>query len=264
MKKKLLFLAFFVLCVNSLVLAQISLDSSGKRIDIYGAEKIKGSMTVHNNSNEDVSLKAKIKDVKYLFPFDGTKQLFLPVGATSYSCGTWIQVDPEAFVVPAKGQKVVNYKISVPVKVRGGYYGTLFFEEEKPGDAKKTAGNDELKAGYTFFLEAKDRLKLGKVKINSVIRNNVRGEIVNLGDVILLGNPSFEIVNKENKVFDMGQIDMFFLPPRERALFKLTFDDNLGPGKYNLVVKFDFGGGDVLTDKISFSKDPSGVVSISR
>jgi hypothetical protein len=263
MKKYIISLALVLLASwNCPAFAQLALDKYRERMDIVPGKSVNGTITLRNTSDKILFLKTYLKDIKFVQPFDGKKEI-LPAGSTPYSINTWIKVSPESFNIPAFGKLAVDYTINVPEAVKGSYYGTIYFEKTAAGQVEdKASVSLAISWGYTLFLETSDKIKEATIDGVSFVKGAIQGNITNRGNVLLVSNPTFYVIDEKGVVLNRGTLQGFYLPTGEKATFKTEIPPKIPQGKYTLFLSFDFGGGAPLAKEIDFSKTESGEIKI--
>jgi hypothetical protein len=262
--KKLIILLALVLLVswNYSAFAQLAMEKYRETVDITSGQTVKGTITLYNRSDKIIFLKANLKDIKYVRPFDGKKEV-LPAGSTPYSISKWITVSPESFNIPANSKQIVSYTVNVPKGVKGGYYGTIYFEKVVSGNIETdTSVSIVVTWGYTLFLETKDKIKEATIEGISFVKDGIEGSISNSGNVLLVATPTFYVMDEKGVVFDRGTLPDCFLPAGEKTTFKTKLSKKIPQGKYTLFLSFNFGGGAPLLKEIDFSKTESGAIQI--
>lgn len=263
--KRLVFLLIGILVANvyfqAAAAAEVILDRGKVKLTIKAGETITGFITLRNDSNTDIPLRAYFGDFVYIPPFDGSKK-FLPLGATESSCGEWVSFSPQEFTLPALTKRQINYVIKVPQDASGGYYGVLFFETA-PGKPEEGKGLQIItRIGSLFFLETEDRIKRASLNDLSIEEDSIQAHFVNSGNVILISNAVFYIMDEEGMVVDRREIKKFYLPPGEKFPFTIPILAGLSSGSYTVVLTFDLEEGDILVREIDFSKDEEGEIKI--
>jgi len=260
MRKFLIFLiAGSVFCSGKPGYAQLIVDRAKVKLVVSHGQTITDSITVYNSSNSGMSIRVYAEDFNYVSPFDGTKEFF-PAGTVKNSCSTWIHFSPQEFQLPPfKGRKV-TYSIKVPQDIKGGYYGVLFFEMS-PGRMKRGKIDIQViqRIGCLFFLEAQNRLKRGEIRNISGFGRSIQGEFFNTGDVILIPDGSFYVMDREGMAVERGKIEKFYLPPGESKSFTINFSKKLSYQLYTMVLTFDLEEGDVLVKEIDFEVSKTGL-----
>ncbi|MCK5287576.1 MAG: hypothetical protein KAJ79_00815 [Candidatus Omnitrophica bacterium] len=262
MKKKKLILYFFYVFSFSVIFpvqAQLTLDKGKISKEVVPGESVSGVITVINSSNVNYRLKAYFQDFEYIPPFDGTKK-FLPIGSSKYSCGEWVVFSPQDLVVPPKTKKVINYTVSTPRDISGGYNGVLFMETI-PDDATGQFLKIVTRTGCLFFIETVGSDKKGKIDNIVAEGNKINFNLINTGNIILMPEATFYIMSEEGMVVDRGKIKKCYLPPEGKFPFVIQLKDDLS-GKYSMILTYDLMDNDLLVKEIDFSKQSSGQINI--
>jgi hypothetical protein len=262
MKRSVFFLmGCLFLFTASPAFCQLVLDKREVKLEVKPGETARGSITISNPSDKEVTLNTFTQDFVYKAPYLGFKTV-LPVGSTPTSCAKWITVATPVFLVPAKGKQEVGFTVSVPADAKGGYYGVLFFEKGDGGiSGEKGIGLKEL-AGCAFIVETTNKIKKGSIEDVAVRQKTLQAQLSNEGDCVLILDGSFYIMDKDGLVADRGMINKYYLPPGEKVSFDVKISDSVPAGKYTLMVNFDAGEGKALVKEIDFSKDKSGEVKV--
>lgn len=268
MKRLLFFLIILgmVFGLKSPGFSRVILEKRDIRIEIKPGEKSTGSLLVSNNStDEDLTVKAYFEDFVYAPPYNGIKE-FIPLGSIPRSCAGWVSVTPETFVLPRQGDQAVTYAINVPADAKGGYYAVLFFETGTGEAEGPAAVGVKLRTGSSFYLETKDKIIEPKIeKFSGGRKGTIDVSFTNAGNVVLVTNSNFSVKDDKGKVLDKGELKTIFLPPGEKTVIKVKPLPKVLPGKYTLLMNFDFGrGGRPLTKEVEFSKSEMGHIKIIK
>ena len=257
-----IFTVLILISVSSSVHSQVVLDKGKMKLIITPGETANGALTLSNDTDEDIPLKAYFEDFIYLPPYDATKK-FLAAGSTDYSFSQWVFFSPQEFIVPAQGKKELNYVIKPPENISGGYYGVLFFERDRDSSDPQQGGIKIItRIGCLFFLEADDKYKKAVLEDLSTQNNTLSGYLVNTGNVILLANSVFYVMDEEGMVADRNKLKTFYLPPGKKVLMEIVDLDKLSSGRYTIVLTFDLEEGDVFVKEIDFVKEGFGELKI--
>lgn len=244
-----------LLCLVQGARAQMMINPVRVEKEIMPSSSIVESITLHNTSDREISIKAYWRDFIYTPPFSGKKD-FLPMGASEYSFGDWIRFSPEEFVLPPKGKKQVNYSINVPPDIHGGYYGVLFFEQApKALNSPGTGVSLVTRMGCLFFLQASNRNKSVGIENIKAESDGIVGEIANQGDVFVFPKGIYYLMDPEGLVSERGELEKIYLTPNNQTKFQVDIPAGLSPGKYTLVLTFDLKDGDSIVREIDFVKD---------
>lgn len=237
----------------------ISLDTYRERLDITPGDEVQGTIAVRNFSTQDITVKAYTQDFLYTAPFNGKMDL-TPAEPNQYSCKDWITVIPEEFTIPAAQARKIAYTIKAPAEAKGGYYGMIILEEAKKGASSGTGLT--VNVGCTMLLETKGSVKDLKLREAAAQQDAITGNFQNSCDLVLVSKPSFVVMDKKGAVLDRGELAEFYLPPGEKAPFKVKVSGKVPTGDYTLEFNFSFYGRGSLVKDISFSKDAAGNLKV--
>ncbi len=263
-----LFCVFFagVLCLglHCAVQAQIAIDQKEVKLVIKPGETKKGIVSVFNDSEKSLTVKAYFEDLVFPSPFDNRRE-FRPLGSTPYSCGAWIELTPASFVLTPHSKQEVGYTIRVPENIKsGGYYGMLYFEKGSEGTIRGTGLNVVFRFGCSFILETPDREKKGAVEKLRVEGMNIKGSLKNTGNAVMFAEGTYSLIDSGEIVRQRGNAGSFSLPPDETVPFEISnLAVNSFTGQAFLVLTFDLGEGDFLVQEIALTKDDQGGLNIS-
>jgi hypothetical protein len=155
-------------------------------------------------------------------------------------------------------KRTISYSVNVPERFDKGHYGVLFFEKEGAQIDAKTRLNVVTRVGCLFFIEPKGKVKKADIKNFELTAKGLSADFTNQGNVILIPDGTFYIIDEEGTVGDRGEIGKIYLPPQQTADYTLAFNRDLDPGAYTLVMTITLEDGDVLVKEIDFQKsDPS-------
>lgn len=263
MKKTFFMILGILLSVNTLAYAQLKIDKYQERLIVAPGETISGFIIVENVSKEKFMVTATLQDIAYLPPFDGTRE-FKPAGSMANSLGEWITISPEIFTLNASGKQKVSYTLNVPKQAKGGYYGTIFFENK--GLTPEQGVGIVLKMGYTLSVITNNAAKAIKIEDVSLTDEGVQGKVLNSGDIILNATYSYHVIDAKGKIFDRGNVtSAVIVPPGEKAPFDIKIAKKIAAGNYSLVVSFNLAAnGGSLIGEVEFTKDNSGNLKIIR
>ena len=241
--------------------AQVLIEEGKVVLNLIPGQSIMKEMNLYNNTDKTVKVKIYWEDFEYLHPFDGSKE-FLPAGTSKYSCSRWVKFNPFELEFPPFGKKKVSYIVNPPADLKGGHYGVLFFENANTQTKSKAGINIVSRVGSLFFLESKDRIVKAKFENYSISENIFKSDLTNEGDVIIIPEGVFYILDSDSLVVDRGDIPKVYLPPNETANYSFGFADNLSFGKYTIVMTVELPEGDVLVREVDFEKSSDSTYSI--
>ncbi len=261
LKKISIFLFLGAMFYPSLVSAQIFIENSKIHLDVAPNSTTVDKVTVQNSSNKSIHLRVYWEDFMYVKPFDGKKN-FMPRGTSPYSLSEWITFFPTEITIPPFAKKNIKFTIKTPANAKGGHYGVLFLESLPEASNIRVGLSVVFRMGALFFVETLVKDKTSKINQLTNNTNEFQGTFTNLGNIILIPEASYYIINTTEYVVDRGSIKKFYLPPNETASFKFNIDKDLIPGKYTAVLTFDLLQGDSIVKEIDFIKKKDASVEI--
>ncbi len=255
-----IFTVFFVAQAH----AQVMIEQGKVVIRANPGETIVNTLPIHNNSDKgSITLRAYWEDFMYVAPFNGEKE-FSPSGTTDTSASRWVNFSPQQFTLDAKGSKLINYSIQVPQDAKGGYYGVLFFEEGGGSAQGRVGMSIVTRIGALFFIETTNSTRKGLIENLEFQDKEFKCDFSNLGDVVLIPDATFYILDKEGLVAERGEITKFYLAPGKKTPVKFTAGAKLAAGDYTAVLTFDFGGGENYTYEFDFNKAVDGSAKVTK
>jgi len=259
MRFKHIFLStLFLISISSTVGAQVFLEDGKVKLSVSPGENVAGKIVVHNTADEDVNMRVYWEDFEYKFPYDGSKE-FLPKGTSSHSAADWVNVTTQTLMFGPFAKRTVSYTVNVPSDIRQGHYGVLFFENEAEQFDSAKGIDIVTRIGCLFFIEPKNKIKKVDLSDFQFEGKKLMASFKNLGNVILIPDGTFYVIDQDGMVFDRGAIAKIYLPPDESADYPITFNRDLDPGAYTLVMTITLEDDDVFVKEIDFEKNyPSG------
>jgi len=250
-KKISIILIFFILGVflfdlTALEAATLRLDQTKIRITAGPGQAKNGVIHVDNPTDRVVHVKVYPEDWRYASARDGTKEFNL-ADSTSFSCAGWISFFPSEFDVGPFGRQTVNYTVKIPSDAAGGHYAVLFFESML-GDAGRQEGvgmNLLVRLGVIFYVEPE-----GAIKRQALISGldftktkdgflNILADFKNTGNVDLFCGSTYNIIDKQGKVYARGAFNDAYTLPGDDAKLTGTWSGAIPDGVYDMVLTFD-------------------------
>jgi hypothetical protein len=250
-----------VLALSGEARAQLLLEVGKVTLAVSGGDRITKSLWIDNITGESVAVRVYWEDFQYQPPYDGTK-LFLPAGTGQRTASLWVGFTPKEFTLPPYGKQEVNYSISVPSQVQGGYYGVLFFEKVNESLKNVSAVDIITRVGCLFFIESKDSNRKASIQDLQVAGNTVTGHFQNQGNVVLIPRTTYNIMDDGGMVADRGEVKALYLPPAATTSWEIDLPGELNSGHYTLVINSDLGEGNVVIKEVEFAKEAYGGLSI--
>lgn len=236
--------------------AQVFVEQGKVELLVHPGEQINDSITISNTSGKPIRARIYWEDFSYQSPFDGAKK-FAPAGTLKSSLVDWVKFSPRELLLPAFGKANISYVIDVPSQTRsGGYYGVLFVEPQNNtmGDADKGV-KIITRVGCLFFVETSDRQKSASMDDIVIHGNKLKARLTNKGNVVLLPQGSYYVMDREGLAMDRGELKKYYLPLQGAADFEVTLGTDIARGEFTLVVTFDLQDGDVLVKEIEIQKN---------
>lgn len=250
---RVILVSWMFVCVCASARAQVILEEGKVKLNVTPGENIAGRMTLHNTSGQNVRMKVYWEDFAYKPPFDGSKD-FLPKGTTEHSFAGWANVSSRTLTFPPFAKKVVPYTVNVPDNIQKGHYGVLFFEKQSQEVSFEKGMNIVSRVGCLFFIEPANKMKKAGLKNFRFAKKGLVVDFTNEGNVILIPDGMYYIIDQEGMVFDRGQMKKVYVPPGKTAEYKMAFNADLSPGLYTLVMTIGLEEDDVLVKEIDFRK----------
>lgn len=255
----LLIVAVFFSAGNAL--AQVMIEEGKIVLSLTPGQSIMKDLNVYNKSDKTVKVKVYWEDFEYQPPFDGSKKFFT-AGTSKYSCSSWVKFAPFELEFPPFGKKKISYVVNTPEDLKGGYYGVLFFENAYSQTEASTGINIVSRVGSLFFLESENKVVKASIDNYSISEHVFKSNLKNEGDVIIIPEGVFYILDANSIVVDRGDIPKVYLPPSETAVYSFGFADNLSFGKYTIVMTVELPEGDVLVREVDFEKSSNSTYNI--
>lgn len=243
----------FLSCVSAH--AQVFIEQGKVNHVVSPGDQLSDSVTVHNTTDGNVRVRMYWEDFVYVAPYDGAKK-FAPAATLGSSLASWVQFSPQYTELGPFAKTQIKYTIKVPSNARGGYYGVLFVEPQNKGMSDTDKGVRIItRVGSLFFVETGDRTKKASLKDATIDNGVFKARLTNEGDVVLLPQSSYYIMDRDGLMADRGELKKYYLPPEATADVELPISKTLVPGEYTVVLTFDLQDGDVLVKEIDISKN---------
>ncbi len=263
MKKIIVIIIFLLIICPNAFSFNMRIDTRKVKLEVEPNQVYRGGIRIDNPTKDAVRVRVYLEDFKYIKPFDGTKDFF-PPGSTENACAKWISFSPQEFTLAPFAKTNVNYIVTVPKDVSGGYYAVQFFETalgEMP-DPKSQEKNLLVKGriGSLFLVETKDSIRKTDIEDISSIGNKIQGRLRNKGNTVLSGKGSFYVMDNKGEVFDRGVIKEMYLSSGDSTDIAFELGDSIPIGDYTLIISLDLGEGNVYVKEVGFSKNTRGQI----
>ncbi|MCM8800198.1 MAG: hypothetical protein NC900_05705 [Candidatus Omnitrophica bacterium] len=264
-----------VLCLSFVFKVEattIRLDRAKIRLNILPGNSFSGQINIENPSSEPVEIKAYLQDWCYTKAGDGTKE-FYSAGATEFSCASWISFSPTEFLIPAFGQKTINYTVKVPSEAKGTHFAVLFFETTPQASEPEVGMMIKVRVGALFYIEAKGttqrKAELDNFHLTQDTKKNliIETDLLNIGNVDLVCEGTYHIIDKKGMVIARGEFNKAYTFPQDKVNLKATCKQIFNEGLYDIILTLDLGkahqeqgfsGGPVLVKEVEFEIDEEG------
>ena len=235
----------------------ISLNVWPPRVDlnVVPGESRTGVITVENKGSNPVRVLSYITDLG----MDKLGNLTYPDGGTlSFSCESWMLVNPEDFTLSQGTSQRVRYTFKVPDNAAGTYLASIFFHS-KPQEKTKGSGSKlAVRVGTIFVLNVTGTgFKSGE--LTSLSMNSTGSENIaqielgfkNKGNLLVRPTGTMEIKDQigwtVNKLM-INEDNQAVLPYAERII-RIPIA-NIRPGSYDLIAMVDYGGSEILSGEL--------------
>jgi len=261
--KKITFLLGLSLLMPLTAEAQLFIERGKIQIDVKPGQTVADSLIIHNTSNQKIEIRIYWEDFYYGEPFDGSK-MFFPAGTADRSMSQWIKFSPQVIHLSPFTKRKVSYTIKVPETIQGGYYGVLFFERTVDQPELETGLHIISRVGTLFFVESALKDKSAGISGLKFEGGELFSQFENNGNVVLIPDGVYYIMNGQGLVVDRGQIDKVYLPAGKVADYNISTISNLPGGRYTMIITVDLLDGDVMVKEIDFQKTSSGQNKITN
>jgi hypothetical protein len=215
-----------------------------------------GIITVMNTSDNDIGINVYAED--WLYKPDGSKS-FHAAGTTPLSCAKWIRLFPKKFQIEPHGKMAVQYTISVPEDVKGGYYAVIFSESVplgKEGQEGEMTVRFAGRLGTVVYLETEGR-STRKASVESLSitppQSNKPLEMAlsykNNGNVWIGAEGTLNIMDGEGNIFGKERFGPVNTLPGDTAEAKVEWLGDLEEGTYYAVVTLDVGAAEPIVEE---------------
>ncbi len=255
MKSIQLFIVLALLCSGPAANAQVFIEQGKVNLTAAPGQTLSGEVTISNTSDKELKVKVYWEDFEYKPPFDGTKK-FVPAGTSATSLAQWIQFSPRDAVLAPYGKQKIGYTIDVPQDIKsGGYYGVIFVEPETELSRVEKGVKIITRVGCLFFVETQDSVKQASIEDIAFNGSHLTGRIVNKGNVILIPQTTYYIMDRESIVADRGELKPMYIPPEQAFAVDLELNPAVAPGDYTIVLTLDLQDGNVVVKEADFTKN---------
>lgn len=225
----------------------LRIDSPKVNHAIPPGESKSGQIRIENPTEQTTQVRCYFEDWFYTPPGDGGKD-FRPASSTPLSCASWIRFSPSEFSLPPYSQQLVNYVVNVPADASGGHYAVLFFETVI-GEGQDEQGLSVLilgRLGSLFYVQVEGTVNKEAILKDITIKEQKAGFQLsalfkNIGNVDITATGHFDLIDRAGMVFARGEFNQAFTFPQDEVLLESSWDKNVTPGIYDLIITLDLG-----------------------
>lgn len=178
-----------------------------------------------------------------------------PPGTTPYSCARWIQMTEGTKIIPPGESAQMEFVVSPPPEAQSGGYGAYLFFIGRPIMPERAEGDKaavqlvtvpRLGVAVVYEVEgtirrAGELLRLEVTPPSGAQPLKVRHEFKNAGnaEIVLTGN--FHVMDPNGLLVGKGTLRTLKTFPQETGLAETTWQEELPPGRYTLMITFELG-----------------------
>ena len=214
------------------------------------------TIRVSSDADEPVHMRATAGDW-YFNQYDAPQ--YDPVGKhPSYSCGSWIRVNPTEFDIPPHGTTPVRVTVvTAPGQPVGGYHCAVLIRTAPGPQPNLPATGLRITVGFAttvYAVVGEPEPKAELVSLDLVLAPpdsaSATGEkprwqylltLENTGQTHFRVNATLELLNQEGKVVSNFKVNSQPVLPESSRTFTFTSAEDLPPGEYRLTATIDIG-----------------------
>lgn len=239
--------------------AQLLIEEGKIKKVVTPGQAVADSITIHNSTDQVVEVNVYLEDFEYVAPFDGMKK-FYPAATLGRSATGWINFEPRQFQLPPHAKQKLNFTVNVPQGASGGYYSVIFFERKDTQQVEGQVGIQIIsRVGSLLFFETTDRKKQIALSDLSFDQGVLKGKITNTGNIYLVAQCLYYVIDKDGIPVDRGELDPFYFSEKSQTDLEVPFSKDLPAGRYAAVLTFDLEDGVSFVEEVNFSVDHEGV-----
>jgi len=229
---------------------------------------VNGTITVRNDGVSETGIVAYAED--WLYAPDGSKS-FYPAGNTPLSCAKWISLFPKKFQLEPGKSLGVQYSISAPENIEGGYYAVIFFESVPLSELESDKGALTVqfagRLGAIVYVETEGKsIYKGSIESLSITppQSNKPLEMTllfkNTGNVYIGAEGTLNIIDESGKVYGKEMFGPLNTLPGDTREAKVEWLGDLGEGTYYAVVTLDIGSEEPIVKEVKLDISVGGAI----
>ena len=228
----------------------ISVPPPRLQFAVTSGDYFEGQIEVYGAKEQEIRVNTYFLD--WDFDQDGTVRFYDEPRQVERSATSWLKIDPQDFLIPAGGKKLVTVSGRVPVGTAPGDYWSMFFVEFLPYSALPTSGvrmSGRVGGSITITIPGTVTRK-GRINSFTIQNDLINGRpgikaqlsFTNEGDTILEPTGRIEIKDFQNKRVGMVAIPESKILPHSLRVLQLQEELKLKPGNYIAIAVLDYGG----------------------
>ena len=227
-------------------------------VTLAPGETKSGTLGVDNPTDGDMVIRIYAEDWSYKPTGAGDKNFFV-AGTLPKSASKWIALSEAEFTLLPFAHRDINYTLTVPRDGVAGTYHTVVFFETNAGTATSGDGASVAVAarlgtiGRVTIAGAFQREgKIVNIKI-SPPQGSKPAEIIttfrNSGNTDITMKGNILIMDREGLVKGRGALEDCLTEAGQEVTRASTWAGKLAPGEYDIILTFDLGEGQLLTEE---------------
>ncbi|HBR35071.1 MAG TPA: hypothetical protein DD734_10575 [Firmicutes bacterium] len=213
-------------------------------------EYFEGQIEVYGSNEQEIRVKTYFMD--WNIDPNGTVQFYSQPPPEARAATPWLRMEPQEFLLPAGGKRLVTISGQVPEGTRPGDYWSMFFVEFIPYSVLQTSGvrmSGRVGGSITITVPGTvahrgriDAFQIQQDLLNIQPRFTAQVTFTNEGDTILEPTGQIQIKDFQNKTVGTMVIPEFKILPQSQRTLRLQEELKLKPGNYIAIAILDYGG----------------------
>lgn len=240
---------FLLIIISEFSLASVRIEPARITLNALEKKHSTGMIEVVNTGEEEIELKALLNDWALNEKDD---LVYFEAGETDYTLNKLIKFNPKEFIIAPGKKQIVRFTISDPdaAEIIRERRGVVFFEQETDFIEPETGSRVKTQVGTVIYYipeGVKYNFKFNGLRVydnSEPIPQVITVTVENKGEAHLLYNPSYKIIDSENKVImEKSFSELIILPGYERQ-FSFYLEDRLEKGDYTFILSFKLNATD--------------------
>ena len=269
MNRRLLVIFTFVWAVGCILACSLAAQDkpyqvgvSPLRVDIKMPTGQMHTETIRVTSNGDEPVHMRVSTGDWFFNENDSPEHVAAGKHPSYSCGSWIRINPTEFDIPPHGWTPVRFTVAAPPgQAVGGYHCAVLVTTVPPPQPRPPATGVRtlIRFATTVYVVIGDPQPQAEVVSLDLVpappepptaaapeaaekpRWRYLLTLQNTGQTHFRVNATLELTNQEGKTLSQFKIDSQPVLPESQRTFKFNSAEELAPGDYTLTATIDIG-----------------------